>query len=90
MLRCIVAHSRTHSLSAPLLALFISAQFVTEGVSTIIVLIASRPGVETALAQSLRIAAFLLLLLPVFMPMLQKMYDSIIVNVRGATEASRS
>ena len=58
-------------------------QFVSEGLSSILVLIASRPEVARETANSLRLTAFLMLLVPVFLPVMQKFYDGVIVNVNA-------
>ena len=61
----------------------VALQFTSEGVSTILVLVASGSVVATSssLAERLRLASFFLLLLPVFAPIFQRLYDSIVVNI---------
>ena len=61
----------------------VAMQFLSEGSSTLLVLIASGEVVATnsSHAELLRLISFFLLLIPVFMPVFQKLYETIVVNL---------
>ena len=57
-------------------------QFISEGVSALLLLIAAQPGTARETVEMLHLISFFMLLFPVFIPVMQKAYDGILVNVR--------
>ena len=69
-----------HGFPSPLAIL--RSQFISEGLAAVLVLIAAQPSTASDTADMLRLASFFMLLFPVFIPVMQKAYDGVFVNVR--------
>jgi len=59
----------------------VTAQFFCEAASVLLVFAASQQGTDADADAALLVAPFYLLLLPVFLPILQKAYDGLFVNI---------
>ena len=66
----------------PLPSPILCSQFISEGLAAVLVLIAAQPSTASDTADMLRLASFFMLLFPVFIPVMQKAYDGLFVNVR--------
>jgi len=55
--------------------------FISEGISSVLLFYAAQQGASGETVDQIHLLAFVLLLLPVFFPVLQKFYDGVIVNL---------
>lgn len=59
----------------------VAAQFLVEGGTTLLLFLMAQSGASEEEKQQGMLLAFMLMLLPVFLPVLQKVYDGVIVNL---------
>jgi hypothetical protein len=59
----------------------VCSQFVSEGISSVLLFYAAQNGASDEEIAQIQLLAFLLLLLPVFLPVMQKVYDGVVVNI---------
>ena len=75
LLICCIPHASL------LMNMVLASIFVCEGISVVLLWYANWGGASAEVVERIQLWSFLLLLLPVFLPIVQKLYDAIIVNI---------